>query len=113
MSSRKTHAEIRQSLADPNYRGNDYAIDTMIQSGPMAKRKCTDILCLLTFLAACGGMGYIGYYAISNGDPDLILAPMDADGNFCGKTLGYENYPILYYVDISNSITWIPYGVCI
>ena len=45
-------------------------------------------------------MGYIGNYAIKNGDPDLILAPMDADGNFCGKTPGYEKYPVLWYANI-------------
>jgi len=72
----------------------------MISSGPMANRKCTDILCLLIFLAACGGMGYVANYAISNGDPDLILAPMDADGKFCGKSPGYENYPVLWYANI-------------
>ena len=70
-------------------------------------------MCFLIFLAACGGMGYIGYYAISNGDPDLILAPMDADGNFCGKTPGFEEYPYLWYQDIGSVISWLPYGVCI
>lgn len=42
-------------------------------------------------------MGYIGSYAVSNGDPDLILAPMDSDGNFCGMSAGYEDYPMLWY----------------
>lgn len=69
----------------------------MITSGPLGKRKCTDLLCLLIFFVATGGVGYIGYYAIKHGNPDLILAPMDADGNFCGKTLGYETYPFLWY----------------
>ena len=32
MASRKIKAEIRQSLADPNYKGNDYLIDSMISS---------------------------------------------------------------------------------
>lgn len=63
-ASRKTHAQIRESLADPHYTGDDYAIDTMITSGPMANRKCTDILCLTIFLIATGGIGYIGYYAL-------------------------------------------------
>jgi hypothetical protein len=80
-SSRKTQAEIRQSLADPNYKGNDYSIDTMISSGPMSNRKCTDVLCLLIFFVATGGMGYLGYYSYSNGDPSLIMAPMDSDGH--------------------------------
>lgn len=58
-------------------------------------------------------MGYIGSYAASNGDPDLILAPMDSDGNFCGKTAGYEDYPLLWYQNIGSIISWLPYAVCI
>jgi hypothetical protein len=96
-TTRRTNADKRNTLADPTYTGDDYAIDTMIESGPLGNRRCTDILCLLIFFVACGGIGFIGYYAFNNGDPDLILAPMDADGNFCGKTPGYENYPYLYY----------------
>ena len=40
------------------------------------------------------------------------MRPMDADGNFCGKSAGYEDYPYLYYTDISTKF-WIPYGVCV
>jgi solute carrier family 44 (choline transporter-like protein), member 2/4/5 len=78
----------------------------------MAKRKCTDILCLLIFLASCGGIAYIGDYAMKNGDPSLILAPMDAEGNFCGRTAGYEAYPMVWYQNL-NLISWLPYAVCV
>ena len=40
------------------------------------------------------------------------MRPMDADSNFCGKSAGYEDYPYLYYTDISTKF-WIPYGVCV
>ena len=83
----------------------------MITSGPLANRKCTDLLCLLIFLVACGGMGYIGNYAYQNGDPARIMAPMDSDGNFCGKTPGFENYPFLWFSDIGTF--WLAYGTCI
>lgn len=110
--SMRTNTEVRESLRDPDYRGNDYSIDTMIKSGPMAKRRCTDVLCLLIFLAACGGIGYIGNYAYTNGDPSLILAPMDAAGNLCGKSPGYEGHKLLWYQNLST-ISWLPYGVCV
>jgi hypothetical protein len=110
--SMRTNTDIRESLRDPNYRGNDYQIDTMIKKGPMAKRKCTDVLCLLVFFAACGGIGYVGNYAYKKGDPSLILAPMDAEGNFCGRSVGYEDYPLLWYQNLSL-LSWLPYGVCV
>ena len=40
------------------------------------------------------------------------MRPMDADGNFCGKSSGYEDYPYLYYTDIQTPF-WLPYGVCV
>jgi len=95
----------------------------MIKSGPMSKRKCTDMFCLFIFLVTCGGMGYITNYTMNNGDPSKIMAPVDADGIFCGKanqTLSngtvadLTQYPLLYWQTI-NSITnlWQPYAVCI
>lgn len=77
----------------------------------MANRKCTDILCLLIFFVATGGMGYLGFYSYTNGDPSLIMAPMDADGNSCGKSVGYENYPLLWFQEIDTF--WLAYGVCV
>ena len=66
----------------------------------MADRKCTDCFCLLIFLVACAGMGYIGYYCNTHGDPSRILRPIDSDGNFCGATPGYEDYPLMWYQNI-------------
>ena len=64
-TDRKSHADMRKSLADPSYRGEDYNIDAEIEKGPLGNRRCTDLLCLLVFLVATFGMGYIGTYAIS------------------------------------------------
>lgn len=30
-------------------------------------------------------MGYIASYTMKNGDPSKIMAPVDADGLFCGR----------------------------
>ena len=110
--SRKTHTEIRQSLADPKYTADEYEIDEAIKAGPLHNRRCTDIFCLIVFIVALCGGGYVGIYSYENGDPERIMRPMDADGNFCGKSAGYEDYPYLYYTDISTPF-WIPYGVCV
>ena len=115
--SRKSTAEIRQSLADPHYTAQEYEIDQTIAQGPLHNRRCTDVLCLIIFLVALVGGGYIGIYALENGDPAEIMRPMDADGNLCGKdkVAGDQNfvdYPYLYYVNIDTQL-WLPYSVCV
>lgn len=58
------------------------------------------LLCLIIFIASIVAGGYVGYYSYINGDPELLVAPLDADGNFCGRTPGYENFSKLYYQNI-------------
>lgn len=70
------------------------------------------MLCLLIFLCATGAMGYIGFYAVINGDPDRIMTPYDATGSFCGKSPGYENYPYLWFQNLDSDI-WPAYSVCV
>lgn len=55
------------------------------------------MLCLLIFLCATGAMGYIGNFAVANGNPELIMAPYDSTGAYCGRSLGYEAYPYLWF----------------
>lgn len=112
MSTRVSLADRRQSLVDPNYKGEDYNIDTAIEKGPLGNRRCTDMLCVLVFLIVTTGMGYIGNYAVTYGDPDLIMAPYDSTGNFCGRSPGYENYPYLWYQNLDSTV-WIAYSVCV
>ena len=110
--TRKTMTDTRRSLADPDYKGEDYTFNVEIEKGPLTDRRCTDIFCLIIFILAVGVGGWIGIYALENGDPDAIMAPMDADGKFCGRDEGYEDYPYLFYADIEYS-TWFPYAICV
>jgi len=96
--ARMSQAQRRESLADPNYKGQDYAIDTCIlETGPMQNRRCTDILCIFVFLGFVAAAVFVGIYSVENGDPDRILTPYDADGRFCGKTPEVAEYPYLWY----------------
>lgn len=94
--SRKSIAERQAQLKDQNYKGDDYNIDTELEKGPLGNRRCTDLLCLLIFVLATIGIGYIGTYAVANGDPDRIMTPYDATGAFCGVG-DYEAYPYLWF----------------
>jgi solute carrier family 44 (choline transporter-like protein), member 2/4/5 len=48
-------------------------------------RGCTDIIFLLLFALFWGGMGFVGYEAITKGDPQRILYGLDSYGNYCGS----------------------------
>jgi solute carrier family 44 (choline transporter-like protein), member 2/4/5 len=99
-------------LVDPDYKGEDYCIDAALENGPLRNRRCTDVLCLIIFAVAAAAGCYVGIYAVANGDPLLIIAPYDADGNFCGKSPGYEDYPYLWFENLSYGF-WLPWGVCV
>ena len=51
-------------------------------SGGIAKHGCTDIICLLLFIAFLVVWGFVGTYAMMNGDIDRV---------------GHENYNYVIY----------------
>ena len=99
-------------MADPNYKGEDYSIDVEIEKGPLGNRRCTDMFCILLFLISTGGIGFIAYFALQHGNPDLIMAPYDSTGAYCGRSPGYENYPYLWFQNLDSPV-WIAYSVCV
>lgn len=111
-TDRRSLADKRKSLADQDYKGDDYNIDAELEKGPLGNRRCTDLLCLLIFLLSTCAMIYVGSYAVSHGDPDRIMTPYDATGAFCGKSPGYEAYPYLWFQNLNNE-AWFAYSVCV
>lgn len=55
-------------LKDREYSAQDYNVDIELQKGPMEKRRCTDCLCLLVFIAFLGGMGWMTIDGYVNGN---------------------------------------------
>eukprot|EP00520_Triparma_pacifica_P015089 CAMPEP_0118647022 /NCGR_PEP_ID=MMETSP0785-20121206/8382_1 /TAXON_ID=91992 /ORGANISM="Bolidomonas pacifica, Strain CCMP 1866" /LENGTH=674 /DNA_ID=CAMNT_0006539083 /DNA_START=27 /DNA_END=2051 /DNA_ORIENTATION=- len=80
-------------------------------AGPMDKRGCTDILCLLLIVAHWVAMTGLGAFAVSEGDYRVVLHPMDVDGNVCGIKYGDKadmtDYPNFYYINSYST------GVCV
>ncbi|CAN0154321.1 unnamed protein product, partial [Phaeothamnion confervicola] len=74
---------------------------------PVQDRKCTDILFSLLIICMWVAMTALGIDGIENGDPYLLIAPVDYEGNICGHTSGYEDLDNLYYISTSG------YGVCV
>ena len=55
---------------------------------------------------------WIGIYIVKNGDPNIIISPYDAMGNFCGRDAGFEEYPYLWYQDLAAT-NWLVSSVCV
>lgn len=106
--------QTRGKLRDPEYKGEDFEIDRDQINGPLAvERSCTDVLCCLVFLFFCVGLGGIAIYGYQNGDVPRLLAPVDADGRFCGIDSEVKDYPLYYIVDINVNTDFFKYGVCV
>ena len=54
-------------------------------------RGCTDIICLIIFIAFLGSMGYLTFHAYNNGDVGKIMAPVYYDDQGNPKFCGYDD----------------------
>lgn len=68
--------------------------------GPMKNRSCTDVICLLIFVAYLVGMMYLLGYALAVGDPYRLIYGYDVTGDVCGR----ENQPIPDVVNSSKNL---------
>lgn len=78
--------------------------------GPTEQRGCTDIIGLLLFGAMWVSFIVIGSWAISQGDYEIVINPMDYDGNICGNKYNGKDmteFPKLVYVNNFGG------GVCV
>jgi solute carrier family 44 (choline transporter-like protein), member 2/4/5 len=88
---------LRASMNDPEYRGEDTFVDKNLRlRGPLKDRKCTDLLFTLLFLAFAGVMVWIGEYGMKNGETWKLTNPVDQDGKLCGHD--YPDHPYAYFV---------------
>ncbi|XP_058129739.1 choline transporter-like 2 isoform X2 [Anopheles ziemanni] len=75
---------------DPNFRG------------PLSKRSCTDLPCLLLFIAFLGAWGFVAHYAVQHGDLNRLLVPIDSDGRKCGIDSEVQDAPYLVFFNITE-----------
>ena len=83
--------------------GSPEVVKEDIRDGPVKKRSCTDILCLLLFLAFIGGWIFVAYLAFSQGDIDKVLHPTDSKGKVCGRG-ELEEKPYLMFFDLTKCL---------
>lgn len=81
--------------------GEEYKYDRNFR-GPLAKRSCTDIICLLFFIVFLGAFGYAAFYAHQNGNLNKILIPRDSNGYQCGEDSEVLDTKFLFFFDLSK-----------
>lgn len=73
-----------------DFRGDDYKYGRKHEhdadfQGPINKRSCTDVICLLLFLVFLGAWIAVAVYAFANGNPQRLIYPSNSDGEICGR----------------------------
>lgn len=83
------------------------------------KRRCTDLLFFLLFLVAIAGSIWCIYDAKNaGGNPERIINGIDYQGNYCGKTVGFEDkpfaaWPILPLTQTLDAAAYYRIKVCV
>jgi len=81
--------------------GPSYKNDTL---GPRPqKRSCTDILCLLLFIAFLAGWGVVAVLGFLSGDISKVIYPTDSEGNICGRG-ERQDRPFLLMFDLTRCL---------
>lgn len=75
----------------------------LAQEGPIKNRGCTDVLCLLLFIAFVAGWIVVGVYAFANGNPLKLVYPSDSQGNICGSS-SLVDRPHLLFFDLTKCL---------
>ncbi|XP_032510800.2 choline transporter-like 2 isoform X3 [Danaus plexippus] len=74
-------------------------------NGPTRNRSCTDVLFLIMFTLFLGGWGFVGYYSITRGSVEKLLAPIDSKGRRCGVDSGLEDRKYLVFFNIAKCLS--------
>ncbi|CAG9575618.1 unnamed protein product [Danaus chrysippus] len=74
-------------------------------NGPTRNRSCTDVIFLIMFILFLGGWGFVGYYSITRGSVEKLLAPIDSKGRRCGVDSGLEDRKYLVFFNIAKCLS--------
>ena len=117
-----TEGPVGEKSNDPYQKYKDFKWENpdQFKNGPVGddSRKCRDCICCifaLIFFAACGFVGFLGF---KKGDPTALLYTYDEDGNACGHSEGFEDYPYLYFYQVVSGVTHLDKdealnGICV
>ncbi|XP_070505123.1 choline transporter-like 2 [Chironomus tepperi] len=81
--------------------------------GPLVKRNCTDVICLIFFFIFLIIFGFTVYYAQREGNLKKILIPRDSEGFQCGKDSEVVDSNFLFFFDLAKCADpFVPINGC-
>lgn len=83
---------------DENHPANAYLRGDETFTGPVKKRRCTDIGFLIIFIVINLGLVYLSFVVINEGAPERLSRGYDFRGEVCGQG-GLKNLPYMYWPD--------------
>jgi hypothetical protein len=83
---------------DENHPSNSYLRGNAEFTGPVSKRKCTDVCFLILFIVLNLGLSYVSYYVVNEGAPERLSRGNDFRGAVCG-TGDRSHLPYMYWPD--------------
>jgi len=107
-------AEKEKNVNDPYKKYKDFKWQNPdeFKNGPVGddSRKCRDCICCIIFIVFVLACVFVGYLGFTKGNPKALLYVYDEDGNACGHSKGYEDYPYLYFYSIITGATTLNGG---
>jgi hypothetical protein len=98
----KTRGERKALKYKSEIDGFDLKSKSQIRTGIVTERSCTNMFCLVLFLATILVMVGLTWVGFNQGDVQKLIAGVDGDHNICG-TGEAAGFPNLYLTDINKS----------
>jgi len=102
-SSGSRHNKTAPSEASTPRVGYQEEDDAIEYQGPTRDRKCTDVVCLIIFLAFIFAWAIVAFYAAAKGDINRVIYPTDSQGRICGVG-DMEERPVLMFFDLTKCL---------
>ncbi|CEL95355.1 unnamed protein product [Vitrella brassicaformis CCMP3155] len=68
-----------------------------IAEGPLYRSGCTDIVVLILFVLAWGGLIAVASHAFTKGNPFRLTRGIDYNGRICGSDADVKDFPLVYW----------------
>jgi len=96
MFATKSDAESAPLVTDKPRQPADSTADAVAGKG-MHNTACTDVFCLLIFIAYMVGVGYVMHIAMQDGDPRRLTHGFNWEGKLCGVDADVADKPLLFW----------------
>jgi len=98
------HSSTDAEIHDHHHYGPTYKYKSSSHAPLKRSRSCTDVICLLLFIAFLGCWIFVAYLTMRTGDIRKVLFPTDSHGQICGQG-SLISRPYLLIFDLSQCLS--------